>query len=346
MRCIPIRLASIALAACALLPATLAAQSPGDFFKGKTISIYVAVGPGAYDLYARILARHMPRFVPGNPAMIVNNMPGGGGVVAANYVANVAPRDGTALLVPLKPIAMTQVLTPAQARYDARNFQWIGSMVDAPGVLVFSPASKVKSIEDARRSEIAMGSTGAGAETAIFPTVINAVLGTKFKIIAGFKGMSDIFLAIDRGEVHGVSTVYGSVQGLKPEWTRDGKTVFLARIASTRSKEQPDVPSILELARTAEEKEVLEFLTLSNSVGRSITAPPEVPADRIAILRKAFDEAVRSADYLRETVDKGIEVNPIAGVEVQKDVARLVGMPQSTIDKVRRALASDGDKKN
>ncbi len=319
---------------------TANAQSAGDFFKGKTITVTVAVGTGAYDLYARLLVRHMPKFIPGNPNMIVNNMPGAGGVVAANYAANIAPRDGTALLVPLKPIAMTQVLSPAQVRYDAGRFQWIGSMVDAPGVLVLFNSANVKSIEDARKIEVAMGSTGAGAETAIFPTVINSVLGTRFKVIAGFKGMSDIFLALERGEVHGVSTVYGSVLGLKPEWIREGKITFLARIAATRAKELPDVPSILELARTPAEKEVLEFLTLSNSVGRSITAPPEVPAAQIATLRKAFDEAVRSADYLKETVDKGIEVNPIAGAEVQKDVARLIAMPKSTIDKVQEALAS------
>lgn len=315
------------------------AQTGNDFFKGKTITVTVAVGTGAYDLYARLLARHMPKFIPGNPNMIINNMPGAGGVVAANHAANIAPRDGTALLVPLKPIAMTQVLNPTQVRYDASRFQWIGSMVDAPGVLVLSKTSNINSIDDARKSEVPMGSTGAGAETAIFPTVINSALGTRFKVISGFKGMSDIFLALERGEIHGVSTVYGSVQGLKPEWIKEAKITFLARIAATRAKELPNVPTVLELARTPAEREVLEFLTLSNSVGRSITAPPEVPAAQIAILRKAFDETVRSPDYLKETVEKGIEVNPIPGVEVQKDVSRLIAIPKSTVEKVQQALS-------
>lgn len=343
------RLTSIAGPIAAVLSAMsvtgAVAQSSAELFKGKTISIYVAVGTGAYDLYARILARHMPRYLAGNPSIIVNNMPGGGGVVAANYVANVAPRDGTALLVPLKPIAMTQVLTPAQVRYNAALFQWVGSMVDAPGILMFSPASNVKSIDDARRAEIPMGSTGAGAETAMFPTVINSVLGTRFKIIAGFKGMADIFLAMERGEIHGVSTVYGSVQGLKPDWIKDGKATFVAHIAASRSKEQPKVPTILEFARTPEEREILEFLTLCNSIGRSITAPPEVPAAQIEELRRAFEATVKSPEYLRETVDKGIEVNPIPGLEVQKDVARLIAMPASTVEKVRRALADTPDPK-
>lgn len=336
--------AALALAASACGAALGSAEAQDDYYKGKTITVYVAVGTGAYDLYARILTRHMPRHLPGNPTMIVNNMPGAGGVVAANYAANVAPRDGSALLVPLKPIAMTQLLTPSQVRYDAAAFQWVGSMVDAPGLMVFSLASNVRSIEDARRSEIAMGSTGAGAETAIFPTVINSVLGTRFKVIAGFKGMADIFLAMERGEIHGVSTVYGSVQGLKPEWIKESKASFVARIAATRAKEQPTVPSILEFARTPEEKEILEFLTLSNSIGRSITAPPGVPPAQMAVLRKAFDETVKSAEYLRETVDKGIEVNPISGVEVQKDVARLIAMPRSTVEKVQRALSSPAPK--
>lgn len=325
-------------AAVALSTLPSAAQTPAEFYKGKTITIYVAVGSGAYDLYARLAARHMPKLIPGNPNMIVTNMPGGGGVVAANYVANVAPRDGTALLVPLKPIAMTQLLTPAVVKYDATKFQWIGSMADAPGVLVVWNTSPAKTLDEARRTQLALGSTGAGGETAIFPSVINSVLGTRFKVITGFPGMANIFLAMERGEIHGVSTVLGSIKGLRPEWISQKKISFIANITKVRSKDLPDVPTILELARTPEERQTLEFLTLSNSIGRSITAPPGVPADRIEALRRAFDAAVVTPDYLRETVDKGIDVNPIQGIAVQKDIEKLVNLPPSTIENVKRAL--------
>lgn len=321
------------------------AQAPVEFFKGRTITVYVAVGTGAYDLYARILIRHMPRHIPGNPTMIVNNMPGGGGVLAANYIANVAPQDGTALLVPLKPIAMTQRLDPANVKYDAAKLHWIGSMVDAPGALAVWHTSPGLTLDDVRRTEIAMGSTGSGAETTIFPTVINTILGTKFKVIAGFKGMTEIYLAMERGEIHGVSTVYGSVQGLKPDWLVDKKVAFLAQVSVTRTAALPHVPTVLEFAKSSEDREVLEFLALSNAIGRSITAPPGIPADRLAALRKAFDDAVHSADYLRETRDKGIEVNPTPGIEVQKDVDRLFATPASAIEKVQKALAATGPRK-
>lgn len=314
------------------------AQAPADFFKGKTITLNVAVGSGAYDLYARLIARHLPKLIPGNPTMIVNNMPGGGGVIAANYVANVAPKDGTALLVPLKPIAVTQLLTPDVVKYDATKFQWIGSMVDAPGVLVLWGSAPAKTLEDARNTVLALGSTGAGGETSLFPAVINSVLGTRFKVITGFRGMADIFLAMERGELHGVSTVLGSIKALRPDWISKGRTTILANIASTRSPDLPDVPTILELARTPEERQILEFLTLSNSIGRSLTAPPGVPAERVAMLRKAFDEAVRSPEYLRETVEKGIEVNPIPGATVQKDVERLINLPRPLVERVKKTL--------
>ena len=158
--------------------------------------MYVAVGKGAYDLYARLLVLHMPAHIPGKPNINVSDMPSGGGVVAANYAANVAAKDGTALLVPPKPIAMKQFLTP-NVKYDASTFQWVGSMVDAPGALMVWHTAPAKTSDDARQTRIATGSTGWGGETAIFRSVINAVLGTKFKVIAGFKGMSNIFLGLN-----------------------------------------------------------------------------------------------------------------------------------------------------
>jgi tripartite-type tricarboxylate transporter receptor subunit TctC len=271
--------------------------------------------------------------------MIVSNMPGGGGVVAANYAANVAVKDGTALLVPLKPIAMTQLLN-LSVKYDASKFQWVGSMVDAPGALTVWHTAPVNTLGDAMQTQVALGSTGWGGETAIFPSVMNSVLGTKFNVVAGFKGMSNIFLGMERGELHGVSTVYGSVKGLKPEWLAQKKVRFIAQIAEKRIKELPDVPTVLEFAKTDEDRITLQFLMLSNVIGRSIAAPPGVPADRLAALRKAFDETVRSNDFLKETRDKGIDINPTPGQEVQKDVDRLFATPKATVEKVKAIVST------
>lgn len=316
------------------------AEGAEDFFRGKTITIYVAVGPGAYDLYARVLAQHMAQHIPGQPTLIVNNMPGAGGILAANYIANIAPKNGTALLVPLKPVAMTQLLEPDNVKYDAAQFNWIGSMVDAPGVVTVWHTAPATTLADARRTELALGSSGAGAETLIFPAVINSVLGTKFKVISGFKGMGDIYLAVERGEIHGVSTVYGSIAGLKPEWLASKKVRFIVQITMQRYKDLPDTPSVVELATNPQDRATLEFLTLSNSLGRAITAPPGVPTDRVAALRKAFDATVKSRAYIDDATAKGMELNPIPGEDLQRDVKRQVEVPRALVDKVKAALAA------
>jgi tripartite-type tricarboxylate transporter receptor subunit TctC len=328
------------VAAIAAWASPASAQSQPDFYQGKTITIVVAVGAGAYDLYARVLARHMPNYIPGKPTIIVNNMPGAGGLLAANHAANIAPRDGTTLLVPLKLVALTQVLQAGSIKFDASKFNWIGSMVDAPGLFALWHTAPVKTLEDAKRIEVTMGSSGAGAETAIFPAVVNSVLGTRFKVVSGFKGMTDIFLGVERGELHGVSTVHGSIKGLKPDWLRDNKLQFLTHITVKRTKELPDTPAILEYAKSDDERTTLEFLTLSNNLGRAIAAPPGVPADRVAILRKAFDDSVHSASYLKETKERGMDTNPIPGIELQTDVQKMVSTPKPLVDKVRAALAT------
>ena len=316
------------------------AQSAADFYRGKTITVYASVASGAYDLYARVLARHMQPRIDGQPAMIVVNMPGAGGVKAANYFANIAPRDGTALLVPLKPVAMTQILRDKGIKYDASKFNWVGSMVDAPGVLTVWHTAPAKTLADAKKNEVVMASSGFGAETFIFPTVINSVLGTKFKVVTGYKGMSGMLLAIERGEAHGVSTVYGSLKGLKPKWLSENKVRFLAQISLKRTADLPDVPSVLEFAKNNDDREILAFLTLGNVIGRSIVASPGIAVDRLAALRAAFDQAVRAPDYLKETVQRGMLVNPTSGAEVQETVNRLIATPAAIVAKVKVALNS------
>ena len=335
-----------AVMACALFHVPVQAETPAAFYRGRTVTVHVAVGAGAYDLYARVLIRHFPQHIPGPPTMIVNNMPGAGGVKAANYFANVAPNDGTALLVPLKPVAMTQLLRSGGIKYDASKFNWIGSMVDAPGVLAVWHEAPVRKLEDARTVETAMASTGVGGETFIFPTVINSVLGTRFKVITGYKGMTNMLLAVERGEVHGVSTVYGSLLGLKPEWLAGGKVRFLAQVTEERTADLPDIPAVVEFAKTDDEREILRFLTLSNVIGRSIVAPPGIPASRLAALRAAFDATVRSSSYLAEVKKRGIQVNPTSGARVQENVKRLIATPKATVNKVKEAIVgSTGSKK-
>ncbi|MGE0629081.1 MAG: Bug family tripartite tricarboxylate transporter substrate binding protein [Hyphomicrobiaceae bacterium] len=328
-----------AAVAASYLTANSSAYAQDDFFKGKTISIYIPAGPGgAYTLYARAVGQHMGRFLPGSPTVIGVNMPGAGGVAAANYVTNVAPKDGTALLMPNKMIAMTQVLSPSRVKYDAAKIQWIGSMADSPGAIAIWNNSPTKTVEGAKSAQLVLGSTGSGSDTTIVPLVMNAVLGTRFKVISGFKGISDIFLAMERGEVHGVTTVAATVQTVKPDWIADNKISYLAQVTVKRTAQLSDVPTISETAKTDADRMALDFLALSNALGRSLGAAEGVPADRVAMLRKAFDQAVHSPEYLAEVNNRKMDVNPTTGQQLQSDVERLINSPKETIERVRNAL--------
>lgn len=316
------------------------AQPVADFYRGKVVRVYVASGAGAYDLYTRVLIREFAQHVPGQPTIIVQNMPGAGGVKAVNYFYNVAPRDGGAMLVPLKPLAMTQILRPKRVKYDASELNWVGSMVDAPGALAVWHTAPAKSFADARKFEVVMAASGFGAETFIFPTVINSVLGSKFKVITGYRGLSRMYQAMEQGEVQGVSTVYGSMLGLKPNWLRDKKVRFIIQVATKRIPELPDVPTVLDFARTDEQKEILTFLTLGNVIGRSIVASPGIPTDRLVALRAAFDKTTASPAYLAETKKRRMLINSTPGTVVQQAVKRLIATPKKIVDKVRAALAA------
>jgi len=331
--------AHAAAAACLAFAAT--AASADDFYKGRQVTLVIGNNAGtSYDASARLMARHFGRHIPGQPTFVTQNMPGATGLIAANHVSNVAPQDGSSLLVPLKPLAMTQLLRDQGVKYDAGKFNWIGSMVDVPGVIAVWNTSPAKTLAEAQKTEIVLGSSGFGAETFIFPTVLNAVLNTKFKVVAGYGGMSDIFLAMERGEANGVSTVYGSLAGLKPEWIREKKVAFMVQVAQKRAPELPDVPTVLELATSPDQKQVLDFLTLSDVIGRAITAPPKIPADRLAALRAAFDRTVASEAYRKEGKERGMELNPTSGLKVQEAIARLIATPEPVVEKVREALAT------
>jgi tripartite-type tricarboxylate transporter receptor subunit TctC len=323
-------LAALALALCA---ATAQAQ---PFFEGKTITIITSTGSGgSYDITARLLSRHMPRHIPGNPVMIVQNMPGGGNVIATNHLYNVAPRDGTMIATLHNAIPLHQVLDGSGVRYDASKFNWLGSTGPENEVIFTWHTTGVTNIEEARKKEVILGGTGAGSGIVIIPTAMNNLLGTKFKMVMGYKSSEDLNLALQRGEVEARAFSMASVKGQRADWIKEKKINFIAQAGAHRAHEIPDVPLLTELAKNDEQREILKLISSPPSLGRPFTAPPEVPAERLAILRQAFDATLKDKAFLAEAEKLKIDIDPMSGEEVSQIVRDVVNAAPSVVAKAR-----------
>lgn len=334
-------LAAGALMAVVSLPATASAD-PAGFYKDRTVSIVVAAGAGGgYTFYARLLAEFMASKIPGSPNIIIQNMPGAGGIKAANYMAAVAPKDGATLGMVLKHTPMAQVLGTQGVRYDATKFQWLGNMDENQGVLSVLNTAPATTIEDAMKTEVVMASTGRGSETYINPAVLNHVLGTRFKIVAGYPGAADMDLAIERGEAHGRGCAWAGWKILKPDWIASGRLVNLVQIGLRKDPELPNVPLLSDLARTDEERQIFDFLALPNVMARAFFVPAETPEDRVQALRVAFDRTVEDRAFLAEAQKRNIAIEPRDGTDVQKLVTKFIDTPSSVVKRVQEALGTD-----
>ena len=322
------------------LSGAAAAQSPADFYAGKRINVVIGYSGGAgYDQYARVLARYMGEHIPGKPTLIPQNMPGAGSRKAANWLYNVAPKDGTTIAMLGQNTATDQALKAEGVQFDVRKFYWIGNMVVVNNVLSTWAASGVKTIEDATKKVATIGGTGAASPSVIYPQVANNLLGTKFKIIAGYPGGGDVNLAMERGEVDGRgSNSWASYKSTKSDWLRDKKVYMLFQVGPKREDDLPDVPLLTELAKTPEQKKVFEVLSADVSVGRPILTTPGVPQDRVAALRKAFDDTFKDKAFLAEAEKQKMDISPMTGAELQKIVGATVEMPDEIIAMVKAAI--------
>src|SRR3954470_16652364 len=267
----------------------------GDFYKGKQIRMIVRTTVGGdYDQYSRLLARFIGKHIPGNPSILVVNMPGGGGITAANYMAQVAPHDGTVFGIVSQGLATDQALGMSpQLKADLREFNWIGNVVYSNQLLVVWKTSPTKTIEDAKKRETTIGATGAGSASVQYPAFYNNVLGTKFKIVFGYPGGQMIDLAMERGEVEGRGTnPYSGWMASKPSWILTKQIIPLIQAGIEKEPALPNVPLILDQKVKPEDKPLLEFMARGATVGRPLATTPGVPADRVAALRKAFEETV------------------------------------------------------
>ena len=315
--------------------------TPAEFFRGKTVNILVGSQPGGgYDLYARVLAEFFGRHIPGQPTVIVQNMPGAGGLRAARNLASVAPKDGTALGMLAQTLPFDTVLgyTPD---IDAGAFNWIGRIATNAEVGVTLARSGITSIETARNREISIGGTGGTASSTLAPFLLNKLAGTRFKLIAGYKSNNEVLLAMERGEVEMVgATGISTIMAKHAAWLRDGTVRLIYQDALTRHPAIPDVPSIGELGTGSEEKQILALFAAGSAIGRALVAPPGVPAERVAALRRAMAATLADPEMLAYATRYSVALEIGSGDELSAIVRNMLATPKPVVARARDILES------
>ena len=328
-------------AACGLLCAVsifspAAAQSADEFYRGKTLSVvigYPTAGPP--DIYGRLVTRHLGKHIPGKPTVIARNMPGAGSMLAANYMFNTAPQDGSTLGLASPTLPLEETLGAAAVKFRSSQFNWIGRLATNPNITSILNTSPVKTIQDAFEKVAILGATGRSSTNAIYPAVLNNVLGTKFKIVMGYDGTAAIYLAMERGEVEGISATLDGLKSQREEWLKTKKVNIVVQYLINRHPELPNVPTAAEVARTAEEAMILRTVCGASEIGKYFVTPPNVPADRVAALRKAFDEMVRDPEFVADAEKLQIDLEPMSGAELQKIVNEMQSIPTAVATKIR-----------
>jgi tripartite-type tricarboxylate transporter receptor subunit TctC len=327
----------VVLAAALLIAAGRPGSAQADF-GGKTIRLYIGTGPGGgYDTYGRLVARHIGRHIPGNPVLVPQNLPGASSLTLTNFLFNTAPRDGTAIGMINQAMPTEQYLDIGNTNYDAKRFNWIGRVSSAVEMAIVWHTVPVNTIEDVRRRETLMGGTGPTSSTVFVPYLLDNLAGMKFKVVTGFNGTTEIALAMERGEVEGSATPLESLTSYRADWVRDRKIRILVQYTAARDAEMPDVPAMVELGRNEEARQILGFYASAADVGRSIVAPPGMPAQTVTTLRRAFDEMLVDPVFLEEGKRSGIQLKPMAGERLQDLIARVGSFPPLLLEKARQA---------
>jgi tripartite-type tricarboxylate transporter receptor subunit TctC len=318
------------------------AQNAADFYKGKNVELYIgySVG-GGYDLYARVLARHIGRHIPGNPTIVVKNMEGAGSLRLANWLYRIAPKDGSVFGTIGRGTGFDPLLGQQGAQFDGTKFTWIGSGNHEVSVCVaFEGRAGITRFDDLRTKEMTVGGTGASADTDQFPKVVNGVLGTKMKIVSGYPGGNDIVLAMERGELQGrCGWSWSSVKATHGSWIAEKKLNVLVQLSLQKHPDLPDVPLVVDLAKTDEDRQVLKLIFARQVMGRPFLAPPGIPPDRAEALRKAFMDTMTDPAFVADAEKSQLEVNPVAGDDLQKLVAEIYRAPPEVAKRAAQLLA-------
>jgi tripartite-type tricarboxylate transporter receptor subunit TctC len=333
------RCAFAAVAYLSLLSAAASGQESPPNRGGRTVTIYVGTGAGSgYDLYARVFARHWGNHLPGRPALVVSNMPGAATIRASNYLYSVVPKDGSAVGIVAQSIAEEQLLGTAGVKYDVTRFNWIGRFAPNIELTYVWHSSRIKSIDDLKRIEATFA--GTGPSSLIYPRLLNAMAGMKWKVVQGYNTTPAAHLALQRGEVDGATSSLNTLKTTEPDWLENGLVRIIVQLAQRRSRELPLVPAVVELATNPEDRDVLSFYAASGAIGRALIAPPDMASDRVAMLRKSFDETMRDRDFLADITSTKLAFEPLSGAELQTLVIAATKVSEAVL---QRARAARGD---
>ena len=317
-----------------------AAPTPAEFYKGRTINMIIGYAPGGgYDLYARVLAQHMSRHIPGNPRIIPQNMPGAGSLKAATYVFSVGRKDGTTIGTFARNMVISQLV--GHANFDTRQFSWIGSITRDTSLCVSWHTSPIKTWNDVMTKQFTVGGEGADADPDIFARLYKNLFGANFRLATGFPGTSNIALGMQRGEVQGLCGLsWSTLKSQHPDWLREKRVNLLIQAAPVKDPELPDVLMASDLVRNEEQKQILDFAVVSQTIARPIAAPPGIPADRKAALRAAFDATMKDPVFLADAKRLQLDVRPVSGAEVDRMIAELYQTPKDVVAKAARAMTN------
>lgn len=326
---------------CALLiwPGAVFAQAADAFYRGKTITLIVTDSPGGgYDIMARTVGKYLGNHLPGNPRIVVQNMPGAGGIVGMNYLYTTAPKDGTMLGAADNNTPLEPLLGTPEAKYDPNRFNWLGSPTVETGLVTVWHTVPVNSIDDLRKREISVGSSGANSTPSFYARLLNATLGTKMRIVVGYTGQTDVYLAMERGEVDGFpSMFFNTLNATRPAWRTEKKIKVLLQFGLEREPSLPNVPSALDLVSKPDDKLLLRAGLAEVALGRPYLMPPNVPADRVAVMRKAIFATFTDSGFLAETKKMNLGVNsPRSGEQLQKTIEEAYRTPPEIVRRLRK----------
>lgn len=342
------KLALAAVGAAALViagPAEGLAQSAEAFYAGKTIEFVIGTSTGgSYDQWARMIGRHMGRHIPGKPAFLPKNMPGAGHIKATNYLFNVAPKDGTSIGMFSRNMPTRALLNHPSVKFRTEQFNWIGSPELSNRICVVKKGAPVQKAEDLFTKELIVGGAGAGTAVSTTPAVLRGVLGMKFKVVEGYKGASDVVLAIERNEVHGICQTVTGIKVSHGHWLKDGTLKVLFNL-ERKPVAEFNAPSIFDFVKTEEQRQIMIFYTSNTELGRPIAAPPGVPADRLAALRAGFDATMKDAEFRKDAERQNLEINPLNAAELGERVSDLGKTPAAIVDKTEALLGAKPKKK-
>ncbi len=320
-----------------LMPRQASADPVADFYRGKTVWVLIGVGAGGeYDTIARLVARYIGRYIPGHPALVPQNMTGASGLKMINYLATVAPHDGTYIGMISEGLPSLQAVGMPGVQFDARTFNWLGAIAPIDETVAVWHTAGVATFDDARRKDIVTGATARGSITYTFPALLNELFGTRFKLVTGYSGGNEINLAMERGEVEARNNTWSSWKATRPAWLSEHKITVI--LQSGPPPKDLDVPVVADLAGNADDRALIELVLSGCALGRPLAVTPDTPPERVAALRAAFDATVKDPEFLAEAKTLNLDVDPVRGVDMQKTVAHILDTPPDVARRAKHLL--------